>query len=119
MYIWPLADVYLQEVIVYIMPLADAFLQEVSTLREEIRAEESRYHYLHSMMAIVDVQQKRVHDEMKAYMSNDQAEKKKTFRYGKGVYCSVGLLGLMTLFNSLANRLMCYWVQAVSGVVFF
>ncbi|XP_074658114.1 intraflagellar transport protein 81 homolog [Tubulanus polymorphus] len=54
--------------------------QEVRGLREEVMAEESRYHYMHSMKNILELQQKRIVDEMKAYVSSDPQEKKKAFR---------------------------------------
>lgn len=49
-------------------------------MREECSAEESRYHYLQSMMHILDIQNQRVQDEMKAYMSSDPQEKRRAFR---------------------------------------
>ncbi|BFZ00683.1 hypothetical protein BsWGS_03721 [Bradybaena similaris] len=54
--------------------------QEVKGYREECKAEESRYHYLNCMMKVLQVQQARVASEMKAYVSSDPLEKKKTFR---------------------------------------
>nr|KAG5694660.1 hypothetical protein BaRGS_003938 [Batillaria attramentaria] len=54
--------------------------QEVRGYTEECRAEESRYHYLHCMMGILQQQQERIAQEMKAYVSSDQTEKKKTMR---------------------------------------
>jgi intraflagellar transport protein 81 len=54
--------------------------QEVRGFSEECRAEESRYHYLHSMMGVLERQQERIAEEMKAYVSHDIAEKKKTMR---------------------------------------
>ncbi len=54
--------------------------QEVRGYREECSAEESRYHYLQSMMKIIEIQNQRVQDEMKAYMSSDPNEKKRAFR---------------------------------------
>lgn len=61
--------------------------QEVRGYREECKAEESRYHYLNCMMKVLHVQQQRVAAEMKAYVSSDAQEKKKTFReiYGKKI----------------------------------
>ncbi len=58
----------------------NVILQEVRVLREEIGAEESRYHYLNEMIKIIDLQRKRVEDEMQAYVSSDPQEKKKAFR---------------------------------------
>ena len=49
--------------------------------QEECSQEESRYHYLHCMMQMVEIQQKKVADEMKAYTSADPYARKKTFRY--------------------------------------
>ncbi|GFO11516.1 intraflagellar transport protein 81-like protein [Plakobranchus ocellatus] len=54
--------------------------QEVKGYKEECKAEESRYHYLNCMMKVLQVQQQRVAAEMKAYVSSDAQEKKKTFR---------------------------------------
>ncbi|XP_005106145.1 intraflagellar transport protein 81 homolog [Aplysia californica] len=54
--------------------------QEVKGYQEECKAEESRYHYLHCMMKVLQTQQARVAAEMKAYVSSDVQEKKKTFR---------------------------------------
>ncbi|GFR67031.1 intraflagellar transport protein 81-like protein [Elysia marginata] len=61
--------------------------QEVRGYSEECKAEESRYHYLNCMMKVLLVQQQRVAAEMKAYVSSDAQEKKKTFReiYGKKI----------------------------------
>ena len=55
--------------------------QEVKAYREEILAEESRYHYLQCMRRMLEVQQQRINDEMKSYVSSDQQEKKKAMRY--------------------------------------
>ena len=38
--------------------------QEVRAYREEISAEESRYHYLKSIMEVIQVQQQRINNEM-------------------------------------------------------
>ncbi|XP_071499018.1 intraflagellar transport protein 81 homolog [Diadema antillarum] len=54
--------------------------QEVRAYREECSQEESRYHYLHCMLKMIEMQNQRVASEMKAYTSADQAEKKKAFR---------------------------------------
>ncbi|XP_064615158.1 intraflagellar transport protein 81 homolog [Liolophura sinensis] len=54
--------------------------QEVRTLHEEVSAEESRYHYLNCMMAIIKIQKQKIDDEMKAYTSSDPQEKRRTFR---------------------------------------
>ncbi|KXJ17310.1 intraflagellar transport protein 81 homolog [Exaiptasia diaphana] len=54
--------------------------QEVRGLREEISSEESRYHYLQCMMKVLEVQQKRIEDEMNAYRAQDPAERKKSWR---------------------------------------
>ena len=53
--------------------------QEVRALREECSAEESRYHYLNSMKQVIEIQQQKIADEMRAYVSAD-ADKKKSFR---------------------------------------
>ncbi|XP_077987747.1 intraflagellar transport protein 81 homolog [Glandiceps talaboti] len=54
--------------------------QEVRAYREECSQEESRYHYLNCMIKVIELQQQRVTDEMKAYVSSDPMEKKKAFR---------------------------------------
>ncbi|XP_020603042.1 intraflagellar transport protein 81 homolog [Orbicella faveolata] len=54
--------------------------QEVRGLREELTHEEGRYHYLHCMLKVLEVQQKRIDDELKAYRSADTADRKKSFR---------------------------------------
>ncbi|XP_070538822.1 intraflagellar transport protein 81 homolog [Ptychodera flava] len=54
--------------------------QEVRAYREECAQEESRFHYLNCMTKIIELQQQRVADEMKAYVSSDPQEKKKAFR---------------------------------------
>ncbi|PIK37901.1 putative intraflagellar transport protein [Apostichopus japonicus] len=61
--------------------------QEVRVLQEECSQEESRFHYLNSMLKMIEVQQQRVADEMKAYTSSDPAERKKSYRemYGRKI----------------------------------
>uniref|UniRef100_X1Z4C8 Intraflagellar transport protein 81 homolog n=1 Tax=Capitella teleta TaxID=283909 RepID=X1Z4C8_CAPTE len=54
--------------------------QEVRAYREEISAEESRFHYLKSIMELNIVQQQRINNEMKAYVSSDPQEKKRAYR---------------------------------------
>ncbi|CAH1781188.1 unnamed protein product [Owenia fusiformis] len=54
--------------------------QEVRVLREEVNAEESRYHYLNCMKGMLEVQQQKIADEMKSYVSHDSTEKKKSYR---------------------------------------
>ncbi|XP_046546796.1 LOW QUALITY PROTEIN: intraflagellar transport protein 81 homolog [Haliotis rubra] len=54
--------------------------QEVRGYQEECQAEESRYHYLSSMTNILSIQQAKVQEEMKAYVSSDPQEKKRTMR---------------------------------------
>ena len=49
-------------------------------LREECNAEESRYHYVNAMKKMIELQQKKVQDEMRAYVSSDPQEKKKAYR---------------------------------------
>ena len=53
-------------------------------MREEIGHEESRYHYLKTMKEILEVQQVKVNDEMKSYVSSDPQDKKKSLRYAIG-----------------------------------
>ena len=54
--------------------------QEVRSYREEIAAEESRYHYLCAMIKTSQLHQERMTNELKAYRSSDPAEKKRTLR---------------------------------------
>ncbi|XP_026865769.2 intraflagellar transport protein 81 homolog [Electrophorus electricus] len=54
--------------------------QEVRVLREETVQEESRYHYVSCMRAIVEIQMQRVADEMKVYVSPDPQARKKSIR---------------------------------------
>uniref|UniRef100_A0A2I3GQ00 Intraflagellar transport protein 81 homolog n=1 Tax=Nomascus leucogenys TaxID=61853 RepID=A0A2I3GQ00_NOMLE len=54
--------------------------QEVRRLREECVQEESRYHYTNCMIKNLEVQLRRATDEMKAYISSDQQEKRKAIR---------------------------------------
>ncbi|XP_073863887.1 intraflagellar transport protein 81 homolog isoform X17 [Macaca fascicularis] len=54
--------------------------QEVRRLREECLQEESRYHYTNCMIKNLEVQLRRATDEMKAYISSDQQEKRKAIR---------------------------------------
>uniref|UniRef100_A0A8D0ZGS9 Intraflagellar transport protein 81 homolog n=1 Tax=Sus scrofa TaxID=9823 RepID=A0A8D0ZGS9_PIG len=54
--------------------------QEVRGLREECLQEESRYHYTNFMIKNLEVQLRRATDEMKAYVSSDQQEKRKAIR---------------------------------------
>lgn len=49
-------------------------------MHEECSQEESRYHYLNHMLKMIELQQQRVADEMKAYTSSDPSERKKSFR---------------------------------------
>lgn len=48
--------------------------------REEVAAGESRLFYLNSMKKMVENQNQRIADEMKAYMSSDPQERKKSYR---------------------------------------
>ncbi|KAK3094389.1 hypothetical protein FSP39_001105 [Pinctada imbricata] len=54
--------------------------REVRAFQEECSQEESRYHYLNCMMRMIEVQQQKVADEMKAYTSADPYTRKKTYR---------------------------------------
>ncbi|XP_032157207.1 intraflagellar transport protein 81 homolog isoform X2 [Sapajus apella] len=54
--------------------------QEVRRLREECLQEESRYHYTNCMIKNLEVQLRRATNEMKAYISSDQEEKRKAIR---------------------------------------
>ncbi|XP_014904598.1 intraflagellar transport protein 81 homolog isoform X2 [Poecilia latipinna] len=54
--------------------------QEVKALREEMAQNENRYHYINSMSEIIEMQIQRAAGEMKAYVSSDPQEKKKTIR---------------------------------------
>eukprot|EP01135_Chromosphaera_perkinsii_P007956 Nk52_evm28s1073 gene=Nk52_evmTU28s1073 len=56
---------------------------EVRALRQECLQEESRYHYLNSVIGTIEIQLTRVKDEMKTYVSNADdsgSGKKKTIR---------------------------------------
>jgi intraflagellar transport protein 81 len=61
-------------------------LQEVKVLRDEMGMEESRAHYLNAMRKILELQQAKVADEMKLYVSSDPHEKKKSLR---SVFCLI------------------------------
>ncbi|XP_019949145.1 intraflagellar transport protein 81 homolog [Paralichthys olivaceus] len=54
--------------------------QEVKALREETAQEENQYHYINSMSEITEMQLQRAAEEMKAYVSSDPLERKKTIR---------------------------------------
>ncbi|XP_012586672.1 PREDICTED: intraflagellar transport protein 81 homolog isoform X2 [Condylura cristata] len=54
--------------------------QEVRGLRDECLQEESRYHYTNCMIKGLRVQLRRAADEMRAYVSSDQQEKRKAVR---------------------------------------
>lgn len=54
--------------------------QEVRGLREECLQEESRYHYTNCMIKNLEIQLRRATNEMKAYVSSDQQEKRKAIR---------------------------------------
>lgn len=55
--------------------------QEVRALREETAQDESRYHYLNNMLAIMEVQLQRVREEMKNYKAGDASGKRpKSYR---------------------------------------
>lgn len=54
--------------------------QEVRGYHEECTQEESRYHYLHCMINMNNVQSQRVNEEMKSYTSSDMTARKKNFR---------------------------------------
>ena len=55
--------------------------QEVNGYAGECRAEESRYHYLNGMLAVLQQQQRNITAEIKSYVvGQDVAEKKTTMR---------------------------------------
>ncbi|XP_062400081.1 intraflagellar transport protein 81 homolog [Sardina pilchardus] len=54
--------------------------QEVRALREEVDQEENRHFYINCMKQIIEVQLQRAADEMKAYVSSDPQERRKTLR---------------------------------------
>ena len=80
--------------------------------QEECSQEESRYHYLHCMMQMVEIQQKKVADEMKAYTSADPYARKKTFRYISLLFLSPTSLFIplcpLSFFPSLALCISLY-----------
>ncbi|XP_037537184.1 intraflagellar transport protein 81 homolog isoform X2 [Nematolebias whitei] len=53
---------------------------EVKALREEVAQNENRYHHINSMSEIIEMQMERAAEEMKAYVSSDPQERKKTIR---------------------------------------
>ncbi|RDD46608.1 Intraflagellar transport protein 81-like protein [Trichoplax sp. H2] len=61
--------------------------QEVRVYREECANEEGRYHYLNCMMKTIKLQQQRLSSELKSYIANEAAEKKKSLRdvYGRKI----------------------------------
>uniref|UniRef100_A0A1A8R7I7 Intraflagellar transport protein 81 homolog n=2 Tax=Nothobranchius TaxID=28779 RepID=A0A1A8R7I7_9TELE len=54
--------------------------QEVKSLREEVAQKENRYHYINSMLEIIEMQMQRAAEETKLYVSSDPLEKKKAIR---------------------------------------
>uniref|UniRef100_A0A3P9HR24 Intraflagellar transport protein 81 homolog n=1 Tax=Oryzias latipes TaxID=8090 RepID=A0A3P9HR24_ORYLA len=54
--------------------------KEVKALREEMAQKENQYHYINSMSEIIEMQMQQAAEEMKAYISPDPQEKKKTIR---------------------------------------
>ncbi|RVE68911.1 hypothetical protein OJAV_G00096240 [Oryzias javanicus] len=54
--------------------------QEVKALKEEMAQKENQYHYINSMFEIIKMQMQQAAEEMKAYVSSDPQEKKKTIR---------------------------------------
>ncbi|KAJ0069063.1 hypothetical protein NL108_017229 [Boleophthalmus pectinirostris] len=54
--------------------------QDVKVLKEETAQDENRYHYLNSQSQIIEMQIQRAADEVKAYVSSDPQERKKTVR---------------------------------------
>ncbi|EDV28885.1 uncharacterized protein TRIADDRAFT_19806 [Trichoplax adhaerens] len=61
--------------------------KEVRVYREECANEEGRYHYLNCMMKTIKLQQQRLSSELKSYIANEAAEKKKSLRdvYGRKI----------------------------------
>jgi len=60
--------------------------QEVRALREEVLAEESRYHYMEAMIEILDVQQKRIDEEIKSYVNTDGTKKSLRDKYSQRIH---------------------------------
>uniref|UniRef100_A0A8C6VYF9 Intraflagellar transport protein 81 homolog n=1 Tax=Nothobranchius furzeri TaxID=105023 RepID=A0A8C6VYF9_NOTFU len=54
--------------------------QEVKSLREEVAQKENRYHYINSMLEIIEMQMQRAAEETKLYVSSDPLEKRKAIR---------------------------------------
>lgn len=54
--------------------------QEVKALREEMAQKENRYHHINTMSEVIEMQIQRASEEMKAYVSSDPQQKKKTIR---------------------------------------
>lgn len=78
--------------------------QEVRVLREEARVEESRFHYLNAALAILQVQQFRLQEEMRGYLTSSSGAangdgvtsltvKRRSYRLGL-ILLKVHLLGL-------------------------
>ncbi|XP_054713185.1 intraflagellar transport protein 81 homolog [Uloborus diversus] len=61
--------------------------QEVNTYKEEIAEAEHRYHTLNVELHMLEIQNERVSEEIKSYVSSDAADKKKSIReqYNKNI----------------------------------
>ncbi|XP_063502799.1 intraflagellar transport protein 81 homolog isoform X4 [Pongo pygmaeus] len=98
--------------------------QEVRRLREECLQEESRYHYTNCMIKNLEVQLHRATEEMKAYISSDQQEKRKAIReqYTKNTAEQEnlgkrwGFTILPRLLNSWAQAILPPWPPKVLGL---
>jgi len=60
--------------------------QEVKALREEVLAEESRYHYMESMIEVLEVQQQRIDEEIKSYVNTDGSKKSLRDKYSQRIH---------------------------------
>lgn len=55
-------------------------LQEVNGYKEEIEEAEHLYHTLNINIQMLEIQNERVAEEIKSYVSNDSSDKKKSIR---------------------------------------
>lgn len=60
--------------------------QDVKALREEVLQENSRYHYIQAMIEILEVQQRRIENEIKLYVSTDDGKKSLRDQYTQKIH---------------------------------
>ncbi|XP_035233139.1 intraflagellar transport protein 81 homolog [Stegodyphus dumicola] len=61
--------------------------QEVNSYKEEIAEAEHTYHMLNTKIQMLKIQNERVAEEIKSYVSSDSSEKKKSIRYSTVAFC--------------------------------